>query len=137
MFEIEAPTDDVGHYLLNEGEPFGPATPTWSYTAPEPTSFHSSFISGAHRLANGHTLITSGAQGRFFEVTPGGEIVWEYWSPTSGDVRIPAAGRNYYAVFRATKIPPDHPALRGRELVPLDPQPSPVPPPGERGLSEY
>lgn len=70
----------------------------------------------------------------FFEVTPEGEIVWEYWSPTSGDVRMPngslphPVGGFPYAVFRATKIPPDHPALQGREL-PLDPQPSPVPPP--------
>ena len=135
VFEIEPPTDDVGRYLLNEREPFGPATPTWSYTASDPRSFHSPFLSGAHRLPNGHTLITSGAQGRFFEVAPEGEIVWEYWSPTSGDVRMPDGSwphpveRFPYSVFRATKIAPDHPALRGRELVPLDPQPSPVPPP--------
>ena len=135
VFEIEPPTDNIGRYLLNEREPFGPATPTWSYTAPDPRSFHSPFISGAHRLPNGHTLITSGAQGRFFEVAPEGEIVWEYWSPTSGDVRMPDGSLPHpveqfpYSVFRATKIPPDHPALRGRELVPLDPQPSPVPPP--------
>jgi len=31
-----------------------------------------------------------------------------------------------YAVFRTTKIAPDHPALSGRELRPLDPQPSPI-----------
>ncbi len=135
VFEIEPPMDDSRRYLLNEGGPFGPVTPTWSYTAPDPTSFFSPFISGAHRLSNGHTLITSGAQGRFFEVTPEGEIVWEYWSPTSGAVRMPDGSLPHpveafpYAVFRATKIQPDHPALRGRELVPLDPQPSPVPPP--------
>ena len=78
MLEIEPPTDDVGRYLLNEGNPFGPATPTWSYTAPEPTSFLSPFISGAHRLPDGHTLITSGAQGRFFEVTRESDIVWDH-----------------------------------------------------------
>ena len=33
-----------------------------------------------------------------------------------------------YAVFRATHIPADHPALAGRSLAPLDPQPEiPVP----------
>jgi hypothetical protein len=29
-------------------------------------------------------------------------------------------------VFRATKIPPEHPALAGRALKPLDPQPRTV-----------
>ena len=33
---------------------------------------------------------------------------------------------NTYAVFRASKIAPDHPGLAGRELKPLDPQPEPV-----------
>ncbi len=32
-------------------------------------------ISGAHRLPNGNAMICSGPQGRFFEVTPKGEIV--------------------------------------------------------------
>ena len=139
VFEIETPTDGVGRYEIREGEAFGPEGPTWSYTATDPSSFFSPFISGAHRLTDGHTLITSGAQGRFFEVTAAGEIVWEYWSPTSGDVQMPdgslphPVGAFPYAVFRATKVSPDHPALRGRELVPLDPQPSPVPPPASFG----
>ncbi|MED5376484.1 MAG: hypothetical protein VYC24_00235 [Acidobacteriota bacterium] len=34
----------------------------------------------------------------------------------------PARGLTY-PVFRATKIPSDHPALVGRDLKPLDPQP--------------
>ena len=135
VFEITPPTDDAGRYVLTGAAPFGPTTPTWSYTAPDPSSFHSPFISGAHRLPDGHTLITSGAQGRFFEITPEGEIVWEYWSRTSGDVRMPDGSLPHpveqfpYAVFRATKILPDHPAVQGRELVPLDPQPPVVPPP--------
>jgi len=42
---------------------------------------YSSFISSAQRLPNGNTLITEGACGRIFEVTPKYEIVWEYISP--------------------------------------------------------
>ena len=93
-----------------------------------------SVSSGAHRLAGGNTLITSGPQGRFFEVTTDGDIVWEFWSPTSGDVASPPRGplirANPYAVFRATYVAGDHPALRGRNLVPLDPQPRLILPPG-------
>jgi hypothetical protein len=43
--------------------------------------FYSHYVSGAQRLANGNTMITEGADGRIFEVTAGGEIVWEYVSP--------------------------------------------------------
>jgi len=50
----------------------GPAEPTWTYEAPDKTSFYSDFISSAHRLANGHTMICSGAQGRFIEITSAG-----------------------------------------------------------------
>jgi hypothetical protein len=57
----------------------------WEYTGsnsdrPEWT-FHSSFISDARRLPNGNTFIDEGMNGRFFQVTPAGEIVWEHVKP--------------------------------------------------------
>ncbi len=134
VFEFAPPTDASGRYVLEDGEAFGPEDVVWSYTAPDPPAFYGSFISGAHRLASGNTFISSGPQGRFFEVTPDGDTVWEYWSPTSGEVPFPEGSilrRNPYGAFRATYIPPDHPALRGRNLTALDPQPPIVPPPGE------
>jgi len=126
VFEIATPLTSEGRYELPESGAFGPSEPVWSYTAPDKVSFFSSFISGAERLANGNTLICSGADGRFFEVTPGGEIVWEYWTLFSGNIRTPNNNNNTYAVFRATKIPPGHPGLAGRDLQPFDPQPEPV-----------
>ncbi len=74
VFEIAPPLDGAGRYLLPDAGPFGPLRPRWTYKAPK--TFHASFISGAHRLPNGHTFITAGPQGRFFEVTPAGKIVW-------------------------------------------------------------
>ena len=54
----------------------------WQYTALREgmanTTFHSPYISGAQRLPNGNTLITEGAWGRIFEVTPEHQTVWEY-----------------------------------------------------------
>ena len=47
--------------------------------------FFSSFISGAQRLANGNTLICSGANGTIFEVTPDKTIVWKYVNPVAID----------------------------------------------------
>jgi hypothetical protein len=128
VMEIEPPLEDDGSYALGPDQPWGPPTPRWTYVAPERASFYAPFISGAHRLANGNTFICSGPQGWFFEVTPGGEIVWEYRNPYHGGVpgwHPPATKDVPYASFRATKIPPDHPALVGRDLRPLDPQPEP------------
>jgi hypothetical protein len=57
----------------------------WSYTAADSDqpqwAFRSAFISSARRLPNGNTLIDEGMNGRLFQVTPGGEIVWEYVNP--------------------------------------------------------
>ena len=112
---IDLPIDRQGRYALPLVEPFGPAELTWKYGAPD---FFSPFISGAHPLANGNIFILQGADGRLFEVTPDGEVVWEYWQPFAGDA--PHLGGNMAryttSVFRAAKIAPDHPALAGKHL---------------------
>jgi Arylsulfotransferase (ASST) len=113
VYEFAPPVDRNGHYTLPADGPYGPAEPVWTYSAPD---FSATYISGAQRLENGNTLITSGPQGRFFEVTPAGKIVWEYWSPFSGKGGGgPNGSANPFSVFRATKIPLDHPALAGRK----------------------
>jgi hypothetical protein len=57
----------------------------WDYTGllsdQAQWAFFSSFISSARRLPNGNTLIDEGMNGRFFQVMPSGEIVWEYVNP--------------------------------------------------------
>ena len=128
IFEITPPTDREGNYIIPEHEAIGPDEPVWSYVAPDTISFYSSYISGAHRMENGNTFINCGSAGRMFEVTPEGEIVWEFRSPFRGNITLPNGdprrpGNNPYAVFRSTFIPADHPALADKELVPLDPQP--------------
>ena len=120
MVEIEPPLDSDGRNSIGAGSRFGPKEPVWEYTAAERESFFADFISGAHRLPNGNTFICSGPQGRFFEVAANGETVWEYQNPYSGDAPNPQ-GDPPYSVFRATHIPPDHPALVGRDLQPVDP----------------
>ena len=79
--ELELPVDAQGRYLYKPGAVWGPDRPVWSYAAPRKADFFSSFISGAQRLANGNTLICSGANGTVFEVTPEKEIVWKYVNP--------------------------------------------------------
>jgi hypothetical protein len=85
--EIILPADAAGQYARKSGAAFGPEKPLWSYSAPKKADFFSFFISGAQRLANGNTLICSGANGTVFEVTPAKEIVWKYINPVMGLVR--------------------------------------------------
>ena len=77
-------------------------------------SFFTHFTGGAERLPNGNTLITEGASGRLFEVTPANRVVWEYISPFF------ANGQQGFTngVFRGHRYGPDHPALAGRDLIP-------------------
>ena len=84
----------------------------WSYSAEDSNAaawtFQSSFISSARRLPNGNTLIDEGINGRVFQVTPGGEIVWEYVSPYFARTTVGGgAGQlvNSNWVYRATPVP--------------------------------
>jgi hypothetical protein len=56
----------------------------WSYQEARASDFFSPRISNAQRLPNGNTLINEGWFGRFFEVTPAGDVVWEYVNPNFG-----------------------------------------------------
>lgn len=98
----------------------GPVAPDWSWKAAEPESFYSGFISGVERLPNGSTLIAEGITGRLIEVASDGKVVWE-WNNTFGGEEEPkdtgpSARVPPKALFRASKIPLDHPVagLLGR-----------------------
>ncbi len=56
----------------------------WQYREPRPYNFFSPRISNAERLPNGNTLVNEGLFGRFFEVTPSGDVVWEFVNPHFG-----------------------------------------------------
>lgn len=86
----------------------------WQYDASASSqplwSFFSSFISSARRLPNGNTLICEGMHGRLFQVTPKGEIVWEYVNPHFGqwtDLDTESGGSMTNFIFRAQPIPYD------------------------------
>lgn len=109
--ELVLPFDAKQGFVREAGKPFGPEQPAWSYSDRE--RFHSAFISGAQRLPNGNTLICSGAEGRIFEVTPDQRVVWDFENTFGGDLPNSPIGGNApsRALFRATRIAPDHPGL--------------------------
>lgn len=84
----------------------------WQYIDRPPQNFFSAYISGAQRLPNGNTLITEGAYGRLFEVTPAGAVVWEYVNPYFAEP-APAEATDFLArgeqnaVFRAFRYGPE------------------------------
>jgi hypothetical protein len=53
----------------------------WEYRGNEQRPFYSRVGGSCQRLPGGNTLITESTAGRAFEVTPQGEIVWEFLSP--------------------------------------------------------
>ena len=89
--------------------------------------FYSPLVSSAQRLPNGNTLIT---EGRFFEVTPENEVVWEYINPY---VSYPGY------VYRAYRYPyeyvPQLPKPEEVPVVPLDNATFRVPGAAEAGMN--
>jgi Arylsulfotransferase (ASST) len=83
----------------------------WQYTGEnsgQPAwGFRSAFISDARRLPNGNTFIDEGQTGRLFQVTPTGEIVWEYVNPYFRHGRDDAGGRpaDSNQLYRAQPVP--------------------------------
>ncbi len=114
-----APRDVNGRYPREEGEPWGPNVPAWTYPSEEDEDFFGRFISGVQRLPNGNTLICSGPQGHVFEVTKAGEVVWDWKSPfvPTEEELEPDMKKYRTAIFRAPRYAADSPnivALRER-----------------------
>jgi hypothetical protein len=77
----------------------------WAYRGTEASPFYSSTCGAAQRLPNGNTLISESDRGRAFEVTPDGEIVWQYRNPH----RAGEANDLIATLFEAWRLPPDFP----------------------------
>lgn len=51
----------------------------WEYRADPPETFYTESKGSAQRLPNGNTLIAESDKGHAFEVTPSGDVVWEFF----------------------------------------------------------
>jgi outer membrane protein assembly factor BamB len=100
-------------YAFNDDKPENPASAVieidpqtgrvvWSYEGSEEKPFSSQTLGAAHRLGEGNTLIVESEFGRSFEVTPEGEIVWEFVSPHR-------VGDLVARLFDVVRLPPDFP----------------------------
>lgn len=103
VVEFEPPMNTDGSYNLGADGVYGPTALSWEYVPKDGEEFFSWFISGAQRLPNGNTLVNHGAGGRMREVTPEGEIVWEYQFDDGAD--------GPHMMFRSYRYPVDHPGV--------------------------
>jgi Arylsulfotransferase (ASST) len=85
--------DNYGWFEKPEGRSrvieFDPRTMAivWQYVGTPARPFESLIRASQQRLANGNTLITESSGGEILEVTPGGEIVWQFVNPVRGGER--------------------------------------------------
>ena len=75
--------DNRGHYGMSKVIEFEPFTQrvVWTYQGTRDNGFYTETSGSCQRLPNGNTLIIESNAGRAFEVTPGKEIVWEFYNP--------------------------------------------------------
>lgn len=111
-----------GNYTLQPGQPFGPDSLFYRYTADPPLSFYSRNISGAQVQPNGNILVCEGAEGRLFEIGPNDSIVWLYEVPVNG---VGPIAQGFQPVsnntFQANRYGYDYPAFVGKDLTPQGP----------------
>jgi len=94
IYEITTPVNTDGSYNIDEGLPFGPDNPAWTFTG----NFFTQAQGGAFRLPNGNTLITEATSSYIFEINPSGETVWSYDYPSNMSM-IPRAQKYGYDYF--------------------------------------
>ena len=88
----------------------------WEYRGNPPMEFYSALCAGCQRLPNGNTLICETMHGRVFEITPEGEIVWEFINPFYSQWMDVFGQMN--GIFRSYRYGPDYPGLKGKDLNP-------------------
>ena len=80
----------------------------WEYKASPPESFFSNSQGSSQRLPNGNTFIANSNNGILFEVTPDGEVVWEYRNPDlsisfrNGETRVKSMN-----IYRSLRYSPE------------------------------
>ena len=101
VLEFVLPVDANGNYTIEDGQPYGPDTYSWSYEG----DIFSAMQGGSFRLPNGNTLITDCDSAYILEVNSDGEIVWdfnyiiEYNEPTAAIARAQKYALDYFGAI--------------------------------------
>lgn len=79
----------------------------WQYRAPHPWNLYSRIHGSSQRLLNGNTLIVDSTHGRAFEVTRGGDVVWDFVTP-----HLNPDGKRYNVVLMRRHLAAGDPGVR-------------------------
>lgn len=107
VVEIEIPHEDGIYTEPPEGKAYKPEAPLWKFSDNSPDNFNF-LASSAQRLANGNTFICGGEKKHLWEVSPEGEILFEYKVPN--EISTPFVFSRHLAS--------DHKGLTGKKLIP-------------------
>ena len=102
LFDNQGAFSSGGNSRVIEFDPTSMAI-EWQYAGDIETPFFSEIRGSQERLENGNTLITESDQGRIFEVTIEGDIVWDYRTT----FRQPNDPSRVAIVSSAQRIDPD------------------------------
>ena len=110
-----------GAYEIERDGTFTGGKIVWKYETKDTNSFYSAYQSAAQKLPKGNWHITSTTNGHVFEVTPKGEVVWEFVNPISGDEVYCVKKDNipWTQIHRSFRYAADSPQLKGRSLKPI------------------
>jgi hypothetical protein len=97
VFDNQGDWDRGGRSRVIEYDPATSAI-VWRYpTDPADTGMTNNYRGDQQRLPNGNTLITIFQKSRVVEVTPAGEVVWDYLCPFTNPENPEQRGRIMYA----------------------------------------
>jgi hypothetical protein len=99
--------DNKGPKRSSRVHEFDPLTQQvfWTYGADDDQHFYSELLGSVARMPNGNTLITESDNGRAFEVTPAGDIVWEFVNPHTAGKNDEFVG----SIYELIRLPADFP----------------------------
>lgn len=113
---IDPPLLPNNNYAISPVQAYGPLNPSWSYTMP----VFVDFVSGATRLSNGNTFISSGPDGAIYELDSMDNLVWKYVSPAgmNGTIYSQGSTPTGNTLYRSERYAESYPAFTNRNIVP-------------------
>lgn len=119
------PQEVRAHTRLIEVEPISGKI-MWEYVHESLRYYHNKFSSwywgSVQRLPNGNTLSLDSNKGRLFEITPDGEVVWEYVNGYRGQFWFNGRVRMEVGVYRCYRIAYDEVPDFSQDFLASDPR---------------
>jgi hypothetical protein len=120
---IKPPVDTAGNYFLGilPTDVYGPDSLIWTYEASTPSDFFTNYMGSAQMLPNGNILTCESVDGKFFEIDPVKNMVWEYINPVDSgkpDIQGTVISNSGNSVYRCMFYPTSFPGFATHTIAP-------------------